>query len=107
MDRPPSTGTMLHDAYAEVRGSKLALTDAGRASATYAGSGPTRTSCLPKLAPLSSPMNAPGALSSPSVTNSRYLTLPSPTHCDMTRGEIADDEAPDRQALGQHRAHHR
>src|SRR3954453_7101978 len=48
-------------------------------------SGPTRTSCLPKLAPLRSPMNAPGALSRPSVTNSLYLTLPSRTQADMSR----------------------
>ena len=32
---------------------------------------------------------APGALSSPSVTNSRCLTLPSRTHCDMSRRKSA------------------
>ena len=48
-------------------------------------SGPTRTNCLPKLAPLRSPMNAAGALSRPSVMNSRCLTLPSRTHCDISR----------------------
>src|SRR5215471_10129655 len=52
---------------------------------SYAFSGPTRTSCLPKLVPLSSPINACGALSRPSVTNSLYLTLPSRTHCGMSR----------------------
>ena len=49
-----------------------------------APSGPTRTNCLPKLAPFRSPMKASGALSMPSVTNSLYLTLPSRTHCDMS-----------------------
>lgn len=37
------------------------------------------------LAPLSSPMNADGALSSPSVTNSLCLSLPSRSHCGMSR----------------------
>src|SRR5205085_3520273 len=58
-------------------------------SAAHALSGPTLTSCLPKLAPLRSPMNAAGALSRPSVTNSRCLTLPSRTHCDMSRKKSA------------------
>ena len=40
-------------------------------SAAHALSGPTRTSCLPKLSPLSRPMKAAGALSRPSVMNSR------------------------------------
>src|SRR5438105_4616109 len=34
-------------------------------------------------------MNAAGALSRPSVTNSRCLTLPSRTHCDMSRRKSA------------------
>jgi hypothetical protein len=55
----------------------------------YSRSGPTRTNCLPKFAPLRRPMNAPGALSSPSVTNSLYFTLPSRTHCDMSRKKSA------------------
>jgi hypothetical protein len=33
-------------------------------------------------------MNAVGTLSSPSVTNSRCLTLPSRTHCDMGRNFV-------------------
>ena len=48
--------------------------------ADHALSGPTRTSCLPKLAPFKRPMKAPGALSNPSVMYSLYFTLPAPTH---------------------------
>ena len=55
------------------------------AQATHALSGPTRTSCLPKLAPFNRPMKAVGALSRPSVTNSLCLTLPSRTQPDMSR----------------------
>src|SRR5436305_5455022 len=50
---------------------------------------PTRTNCLPKLAPLRRPMNAAGAPSRPSVTNSLYLTLPSRTHPDISRRKSA------------------
>jgi NAD(P)-dependent dehydrogenase (short-subunit alcohol dehydrogenase family) len=57
--------------------------------ADHALSGPTRTSCLPKLAPFRSPMNASGALSRPSVMHSRCLSLPSRTHCDMSRRKSA------------------
>src|ERR1700722_6127358 len=75
------------------RASNLVLKASGRLtgsiSVAHALSGPTRTSCLPKLAPFNSPMKAEGALSSPSVTNSLYLTLPSRTHCDMSRRKSA------------------
>ena len=50
--------------------SSVAVLTGRSAFRPYALSGPTRTNCLPKLAPFRRPMNAAGALSSPSVTNS-------------------------------------
>ena len=57
--------------------------NAGLLSSRLVRSDPHR--CLPKLAPFSSPMNAAGAPSRPSVTNSLCLTLPSRTQPDMSR----------------------
>ena len=63
--------------------------------ADHALSGPTRTSCLPKLAPFKRPMKAPGALSNPSVMYSLYFTLPAPTHGahrGLTRAKSSSNE---------------
>jgi hypothetical protein len=52
-------------------------------------SGPTRTTILPILSPLKSPMNAFGAFSTPSTTVSRQRILPSFAHAAMSRWKSA------------------
>src|ERR1700726_2524761 len=117
MDTRSSADALLHDAYAEIRGSEVAFTNPGRARSNELDLRSLRADAHQLLAEI-------GALEKSHERTGRAvqpfgnelampdLALGHPLRhvtqeIRMTRGEIADDEASDRQALGQHRAHHR
>src|SRR3984957_4415752 len=117
MDRQPPTDTMLHDAYADAQSLKLALTDPDQASSVERDLRwvrPDAHQLLAEIGALEQPHERAGRAVQPFGDELAIpdLALAHPLRhvaqeIGMTRGEIADDEAPDRQALGQHRAHHR